>query len=312
MDEPGAAQFPQLAEWAASLQQRAPNALRFINLLPNYGPFPTEAAYAAYVDSFVSQVKPDILCFDHYPMFGPGSETSASQISMAGYMRNLHTVRSASLANGNIPYYNFFNTMPYDGRPDVTEVQLRWQAFTSLTFGSKGVLYFCYWSPSGSDFAWGNAIMRPQTLPGNATPVFRPGPHYHQARAVNAVLRVAGGFLFSRVSTGIQICSGGASTATVVLDGPASAFPCIANISGTGAGASWAVLVGGFSGSAIVLHNQQTSYPSLVTVGLRVPWEQLKELDLSTGASKPVANDAPDLGGLGLYLNAADIRVFQC
>lgn len=35
-DEPSAADFPALAAWAASVAARAPGALRFINLFPNY------------------------------------------------------------------------------------------------------------------------------------------------------------------------------------------------------------------------------------------------------------------------------------
>jgi len=52
--------------------------------------------------------------------------------------------------------------MPFIGRNDLTEAQLRWQAFTSVAYGATGVLYFCYWSPQGSSFLWGNSIMTPQ------------------------------------------------------------------------------------------------------------------------------------------------------
>ena len=39
--------------------------------------------------------------------------------------------------------------MPYNGHAYPTEAQLAWQIFTSLTYGAKGILYFCYWSPVG-------------------------------------------------------------------------------------------------------------------------------------------------------------------
>ena len=38
VDEPQASQFPAVRDWAASVHERAPGALRFINLLPNYAP----------------------------------------------------------------------------------------------------------------------------------------------------------------------------------------------------------------------------------------------------------------------------------
>ena len=36
------------------------------------------------------------------------------------------------------------NTMPFAGHSDPTEAQLAWQIFTSLAYGAKGILYFCY------------------------------------------------------------------------------------------------------------------------------------------------------------------------
>jgi hypothetical protein len=312
IDEPAQADFPQLAAWAKSIASRAPDAMRFINLLPNYG-FATEAEYVAYVTAYIAQVQPDMLCFDHYPNFYAGSDSSASDVSEDGYRRNLALIRTTALAAG-IPFFNFFASMPFNGRNDITEAQLRWQVFTSLTYGATGVLYFCYWSPAGSSFTWGNAIMTPQTLPGHATPVYHRGPHYEQARRVNSALLVAGTFLLNRTSTGVQHASGG-PTAVVQLAAP-SAFPCVGNLSGTGQQYGLSVLAGGFSGRAIVLHNQQWAYPQMVAVGLRGPWASLQELDLATGKSRPVANDAPGYTSapdvLTLYLEAGSIRVFHC
>jgi len=50
------------------------------------------------------------------------------------------------------------------------------QVFTSLAIGAKGVMYFCYWTPPGSDFLRGQAIMTPApgSKPDNANQV--PGP----------------------------------------------------------------------------------------------------------------------------------------
>eukprot|EP01050_Picozoa_sp_SAG11_P011400 SAG11_NODE_1206_length_5528_cov_20.313502_6_plen_49_part_00 len=38
---------------------------------------------------------------------------------------------------------------------DVSEAELRWQIYTSLAIGARGVLYFCYWTPNGHDFLRG-------------------------------------------------------------------------------------------------------------------------------------------------------------
>ena len=54
-------------------------------------------------------------------------------------------LREAGLGAG-IGFWNFFNAMPYGGisQYDISEAELRWQVYTSLAIGSKGVLYFCY------------------------------------------------------------------------------------------------------------------------------------------------------------------------
>jgi hypothetical protein len=80
--------------------------------------------------------------------------------------------RAASIT-ARIPFWNFFNAMFYkNSGADSSESQLAWQvlpasllrppsssktaplscsipqAFTSLAYGSKGALYFCYWTPT--------------------------------------------------------------------------------------------------------------------------------------------------------------------
>ena len=162
-DEPAVTDFAALAAWAASVASRAPGALRFINLLPNYASGALGAStYQEYLTEFVATVRPDMLCFDHYPVFGLGSATAANDnATMAGYIRNLAAVRSVAAAAG-LPFYNFFGAMPFNGRADISESQLRWQVWTSLAHGASGVLYFCYWSPAGADFAWASALMTPR------------------------------------------------------------------------------------------------------------------------------------------------------
>lgn len=132
-----------------------------------------------YLSSYISTVHPDMLCFDHYPLFS--GVTPDSDVSTAGYHRNLRAVASAA-RSASLPFFNFFGSMPYNGRADVSEAQLRWQAFTSLAYGAKGVLYFCYWSPTGTSFEWGGGLITPRSLPSSGVVVYEPGPKYDQVR----------------------------------------------------------------------------------------------------------------------------------
>jgi len=349
-DEPQRSEFPALAAWAATVATRAPGALRFINLLPNYYlPAPSSPVYDAYVADFVSIVKPDILCFDHYPQFYPGSEsTTTDDVSMAGYHRNLRIVRAAA-KGASIPFWNFFNSMPYGTRADVSEAQLRWQVFTSLAYGSSGVLYFCYWSPEAGDtFQWGNAIMSPRALPGGAGPqeeedmeeaqldassaflgaassahaaVRRPalggaaayveGPKFAMAQRINSKLRVYGSYLLRANSTFVFQANGtGVSLANITSTGGEA--PAISAIGGSGAGATWSVLLGAFASvsggsQAFAVQNQDYILPAVYSISFSGGFPL--ELDASTGALAPAYDDAPQMAGFQLYVDAGDARV---
>jgi hypothetical protein len=74
-------QFPELANLSAQVAALYPGSLRFINLLPNYAGAPVGGSnYTNYVDAFVREVDPDVLCVDHYPFFElpDGAKTKGS------------------------------------------------------------------------------------------------------------------------------------------------------------------------------------------------------------------------------------------
>jgi hypothetical protein len=305
-DEPQPSDFPAIATWFSSLKQRAPNALRFVNLLPNYGNFPEPGGYGAYVDGFVKTVQPDVLCFDHYPLFYLNSDVDPGNVSQAGYLRNLEVFRGASLAAG-IPFFNFFNSMPFNGRPDVTEAQLRWQVFSSLAYGAKGLLYFCYWSPTGTSFAWGNALMTPRALPGGS-PVYQPGPHFGQATRVNQRLYAYGAFLLRATSSAVVRARGdGGGGGPQPGVGPVAALQ--SSIVG-GANVPWSALLGAFTlpggGVAVLVHNQDVNYP--VILNLTLSGAPPGEVDPATGAVAPAWSDVVG-PGFHVALEAGDARL---
>ena len=76
-------------------------------------------------------------------------------------------------------FWNFFNAMPFGGHSDPTEAQIRWQIFTSLAYGAKGVLYFCYFSPAGHGmFARGGGVIYPRGPMETLDVMFKQGSHY--------------------------------------------------------------------------------------------------------------------------------------
>ena len=65
-DEPATQDFPSLKTWSDAVASTSPGALRFINILPNYATDKQLNAtdYDDYVQRFVDEVQPDLLCMD--------------------------------------------------------------------------------------------------------------------------------------------------------------------------------------------------------------------------------------------------------
>ena len=319
IDEPQIKMFPAVAKLVA--QAKLAGDMAFVNLFPDYafGPHsPFGPSYSAYVKQFVRDVKPNMLSLDNYPHFdtagGSGCVSPpcpAGPQTKANYIANLLVIREAALEAG-IPFMNFVKSMPYgsqaSGSPspyDVSESEMRWQVMTSLALGAKGVMYFCYWTPSGAYFSLGQAIMTPApgSKPNLANQV--PGPKYPMVRRINSKLRTLGEWLLERTSSGLIQASGGRAN-TTTIEGCAG----IASINGTNVGDAWSFLLGLFdTNRTVLLVNQDANHPALATLALRGDGE-MHEVDPDSGDLKLALDDAPFAPGFQLSVNAGDARLF--
>ncbi len=145
-DEPGAAAYSGLARWSEAVRKAAPKAFPYINLFPNYASaaqmgVPT---YDEYVESFLTVVKPPYLSYDHYALMEDGSLRD-------GYFQNLETVRAAALRH-KVPFWNIVLANAHYSYAEPTEAGLRFQAYTTLAYGARGISYFTYFTPSGENY----------------------------------------------------------------------------------------------------------------------------------------------------------------
>ncbi len=145
VDEPGARGFSHLAEVSRMIEEVAPGRLPYINLFPNYAsPAQLQApSYRAYLEDFCAQVRPQVLSFDHYPLLDDGSLDP-------GYFANWAEIRRAALMV-RIPSWVFLQAIGFLGRRAPTPAEILWQANVALAFGAKGLMYFTYWTPEGSE-----------------------------------------------------------------------------------------------------------------------------------------------------------------
>ena len=358
-DEPQASDFATLAEQQAAVVAANPAAMSFINLLSDGAGQASYAAYEAYVSGFLAAVAPDVLSFDMYPMFGrAGIDGSTAlwaprptdapprthQLGKPQYRHNVAILRAhagaatAGLGGGSsaIPFWSFFNVLPFADHYDPTEAQLRWPAFTSMAYGAKGFLYFCYWSPLHV-FAQGGGIIVPRAPAaagggggggGGGNVTYVRGPHYAHARRLNTALLAFGEYLLHAASRSVSFfnATGGPYDATRLYagsaggagsfgsGGAADAAPVVASLQSTGwptTHAAW--LVGEFGLSdgrtALLVHNQDDMRSQLTTVGLQPGVSQLWEVDPSGHGEAPALDDSPWMAGLQLLLGPGDARL---
>ena len=287
-DEPKAPQFAQLGEQVRQIRQAKPGKLVYINLHPSHATPKHWGApsYEDYLTRFLAEVPVDVLCFDRYPLMNPDAD------ERDGYCENLDVVRRHALGAG-IPFWNFFNIIPYGRHFDPTEAQVVWQVFTSLAYGAKGVLYFCYWTPRGKEFPKGGAII---------TAEGQPTRHYDQARRLNARLRQLGPTLMKVTSTGVFRIKPGETNAASLKG---TAFKKLSDGD---------YLVGMFRHAdgrrAMLLNNYRCAYTAWPTLEFAGPAERVVEVDQQTGREAPVRDDSPDMPGLQLSIDAGDGRLF--
>ena len=287
-DEPGAANFPALRIAVDELRRARPGALAYINLFPNQAN-PKQLgtkSYDEYVRRFVEEVDPEVLSMDHYPYFRPDLD------GRAGYCASLDVMRKYALLK-NIPFWNFFNSMPFGAHVDPTEAQLRWQIYTSLAYGAKGVLYFCYWTPRGAEFPKGGGIISAEGIKTR---------HYEQARRLNRVIKNLGPVLMKLTSTSVVHGDDSADSKTLLKGGALKSL----------SKGDW--LIGFFKHAdgrrAVLLNNYQHAYTAWPTVEFASSLAQVREVDRETGAEIPVPDDSPDMKGLQISLDAGEGRLF--
>lgn len=145
-DEPAGSVFPGLAKWVAAFRKAAPNALAYINLLPNYAPTEWLGAptYDAYIELFVKTVRPQFLGYDFYALMNDGTVRD-------GYYRNLESMRRASLKH-NLPFWNTVLSCAHFHYAEPTPAGFRFQAYTTMAYGGRGLTYFTYFGRTRGNY----------------------------------------------------------------------------------------------------------------------------------------------------------------
>jgi hypothetical protein len=184
-DEPASDLFAQLGAMNAEFRRQAPNLFFTLNAFPNYAtPEQLETpTYREHIEKYVSIIKPQVLCFDHYAVMADGTTGPK-------FFENLAAIRECAQKHRLSPWI-FILSMKHGSYAEPSLGGMRWQAYCSLAYGMKGVLYFLYWpyEPIGN-----SAIVDLQGQPTQAYPI---------VQKLNGEIRAIGKTLLGLESTGV-------------------------------------------------------------------------------------------------------------
>jgi hypothetical protein len=202
-DEPNFQHFEGLGKMCSEFEARDPDHLAYINLFPTYASVQQlgTPTYRDHVERYMEIVQPRVLSYDHYCLRADGS-------MRPDYFENLAIIRDIALRHGADPWQIVLST----GHPAYrapSEGEMRWQVYTSLAYGMKGLMYFTYWSHPSREEDGMFAIVTSEGEPHRLYPIIRD---------LNAEVLALGETLLDLTSTGVyhtgEIPAGGTCLGT--------------------------------------------------------------------------------------------------
>jgi hypothetical protein len=100
--------------------------------------------YAEYLERFVRTCHPQIISYDNYSLMDDGS-------LRGNYWTNLEAVRNACKKH-SIEFSNIVLAVAHFNYREPTAADLRFEAYTTLAYGGRGLAYFTYFAPAVGNY----------------------------------------------------------------------------------------------------------------------------------------------------------------
>ena len=173
--------FPINQELIAFFRANDPGHACFLEIIAEYGPVGYQPlSYDQYVEKYLTEVKPSVLCFHNYSLQAdfPGS-----------FYSNIRSIRKGALSH-QVPFWQFVVSSGHGAFRAPSEAELRRQAMQVLAYGGTGILWFTYVQEPGH---------APAIVDIDGTPL----PLYPQVQRVNADVRAVGAHLLNARSISV-------------------------------------------------------------------------------------------------------------
>lgn len=302
-DEPGMTRFPELAAANRRIQELAPGTKYWVNHLPTYGfesgDVDALVQYDDFIQAYIDTVQPRLLTYDHYCLVGDPKTQAESWYSPnreQEYFANLEIVRTRAL-EADIDFGVIVSVGTFGGVRGASDAELRWQAFTTLAYGSRLLGWFCYLTEVhyGHWTNWEDMVVNRD---GTRT------RHYAMLKYLNAEVLNWGPTLVRLTSTGVYH-----TEPLPRMAHPIGESVLVRSIAGGMA------LVGEFADGGgqtyLMIVNRDYDGASSLRVALREPCPGMSRLSRETGTWEAVEEYSPGARELHVSLAAGDGELFR-
>lgn len=213
-DEPGPEQYPALAHIVGTYLRVFPDKRTFINLLPLYAANFVfgDLDYEEYLESFAKTVPVDHISVDIYPFT---VDDNGVKYTYDEYLRSLD-MPAQICRKYNKEFWLYVQSMEFLPNREPGLEEMRFQAWSGLSFGMTHFMHFCYDVPGGS-------IREDRTKK----------PLWSYTRAVNTELAAFSDIYMGYKNLGAYVYESGEVPEYTVFENNYSDFDCMRILSST-------------------------------------------------------------------------------
>ncbi len=283
-DHPSVTELETIRARVEEVRRERPGKLPFINLAPPSTPLEKLGApdYETYLETVLDALRPEVLCWDEMPWALPGDEGPER------YERALGRFREIALRRG-VPFWTFVQVMAYGTDHVPSEADIRWQVYTALAYGAKGILYFAYATPVNDPKTRGSGLIDPDG---------RKTDRLETVTAINRELKRMAAMLFRSTSLGAFDLADADQSRALTENAPVT--------SGTPAPVTAGVLRDAEGTLVLLLVNRERAGATMTDLTFAVP---ARELDRKAGKVIPLKDDDAAREGVQVRIAPGDARL---
>lgn len=186
-NKPGLNDLAPLAILTDYLTSRFPTHNYIINAYPEYATSAEldTAVYTDYLSALSEKLRPKFLSFEHFSIVDDDIRPE--------YFSNLEAARQNTIKH-NVPFWAYALLVAFDDHPVVAHSHVRFQLYSGLAYGAKGVQYYSFRPPKNNSYEYGDALLSVEGDPTDALAF---------TRLINSEIEKLGPTLMRLTSTGV-------------------------------------------------------------------------------------------------------------